>query len=158
LALRRGLHDLVKASITGSIIANVLLVFGGAAIAGGIRHRIVKFNRTAASLGTTMLVLSAIGLVVPAFFHTLSRRDASSPELRLDTEIAAVLLGTYLLYLVFTLKTHRALYTAGKRAPRKGASSSLARSVMRLGLATVAVALVAETLLNSLGAAAQAMH
>src|SRR6478609_6239228 len=60
LALRRGLTDLVKASLTGSIIGNVLLVFGLCALVGGIKHRPVqRFNRTAAGLGTTMLLLSA---------------------------------------------------------------------------------------------------
>src|SRR6478735_2476581 len=61
LALQKGLPGLVKASITGSIIGNVLLVFGAAAFVGGMRFNVQRFNRTAASLGTTMLLLSAIG-------------------------------------------------------------------------------------------------
>jgi Ca2+:H+ antiporter len=60
LALRAGLTDLVKASLTGSIIGNLLLVFGAAALVGGLRHPVQRFNRTAAGLGTTMLLLSAI--------------------------------------------------------------------------------------------------
>src|SRR4051812_3780202 len=84
LALHKGLPDLVKASITGSIIGNVLLVFGAAALAGGARHHTQRFNRTAAGMGTTMLLLSAIGLVVPAVFHRLAQ-SASAPtrELKL---------------------------------------------------------------------------
>src|SRR5687768_11034846 len=73
LALRAGLYDLVKASITGSIIGNVLLVFGLSAVMGGVRFQTQKFNRTAASLGATMLALSAIALVVPAIFHVIVR-------------------------------------------------------------------------------------
>ena len=73
LALREGLTDLVKASLTGSIIGNVLLVFGASALVGGLRHPVQRFNRTAAGLGTTMLLLSVIGLIVPAVFHLLSR-------------------------------------------------------------------------------------
>lgn len=69
IALHAGLYDLVKASITGSIIGNVLLVFGLSALIGGARFPSQTFNRTAASLGGTLLVLSAIGLVVPAIFH-----------------------------------------------------------------------------------------
>src|SRR5262245_47028381 len=69
MALRAGLYDVVKASITGSIIGNVLLVFGLSAVVGGARYSIQSFNKTAANLGTTMLTLSAIGLVVPAIFH-----------------------------------------------------------------------------------------
>ena len=111
LALHRGLIDLVKASITGSIIGNVLLVFGASALVGGARHHTQRFNRTAAGLGTTMLLLSAIGLVVPAVFHRVAR-TYSTRELKLDTEIAAVLLVTYCASLVFTLKTHRQLFGA----------------------------------------------
>src|SRR5262245_30495926 len=110
LALRHGLTDLVKASLTGSIIGNVLLVFGAAALAGGLRHPVQRFNRTAANSGTTMLLLSAIGLIVPAVFHWLSRGMPEPPDLELDTEIAVVLFATYCLSLVFTLKTHRHIY------------------------------------------------
>src|SRR4051812_13834705 len=103
-ALRRGLTDLVKASITGSILGNVLLVFGAAALVGGARHHTQRFNRTAAGVGTTMLLLSAIGLVVPAVFHRLANRDYDR-ELQLDTEIAVVLFLTYAAGLLFTLRT-----------------------------------------------------
>src|SRR5678816_1888224 len=92
LALQKGLPGLVKASITGSIIGNVLLVFGASALVGGLRFNVQTFNRTAAGLGTTMLLLSVIGLVVPAVFHYLLRGRA--PELTLDAEIAVVLLVT----------------------------------------------------------------
>ena len=111
LALRAGLVDLVKASLTGSIISNVLLVFGGAALVGGMRHSIQRVNRTAASLATTMLFLSAIGLIVPAVFHWLARMsERQPPDLQLDTAIAVVLFLTYCVSLLFKLKTHRQLY------------------------------------------------
>jgi Ca2+:H+ antiporter len=71
VALRAGLYDLVKASITGSIIGNVLLVFGLSALLGGLKFKTQRFNRTAASLGGTMLLLGVIALVVPAIFHML---------------------------------------------------------------------------------------
>ena len=80
IALREGLFDLVKASITGSIIGNVLLVFGLSALLGGLRHPTQRFNRTAASQGGTLLVLSGIGLVVPAIFHLLVRGIPGAPE------------------------------------------------------------------------------
>ena len=69
MALRAGLYDVVKASLTGSIIGNILLVFGLSALIGGVRFPVQTFNKTAANLGTTMLTLAAIGLVVPAIFH-----------------------------------------------------------------------------------------
>ena len=64
LALREGLFDLVKASLTGSIIGNELLIFGASALVGGWKHPIQHFNRTAADMGTTMLLLSTIALSV----------------------------------------------------------------------------------------------
>ena len=125
LALRRGLTDLVKASLTGSIIGNVLLVFGLCAIVGGVKRSVLKFNRTAAGMAATMLVLSAIGLTVPAVFHQLSRGRPDAPELTLDTEIAVVLFLTYCASLWFMLKTHRGLYD-GRREdgpPARGRSA-----------------------------------
>ncbi len=108
LALRAGMHDLVKASITGSIIGNILFVFGLSALLGGLKYHTQTFNRTAASMGATLLLLSAVGLVVPAIFHGLVSEAGAQRELSL--EIAVVLMVTYLLSLVFTLKTHSQLY------------------------------------------------
>jgi Ca2+:H+ antiporter len=156
LALRHGLTDLVKASLTGSIIGNVLLVFGAAALVGGLRHRVQRFNRTAAGLGTTMLWLSAIGLVVPAVFHYLSRGRGGA-ELTLDTEIAVVLLVTYCVSLVFTLGTHRALYSevitveTGAIPPDP---TPTRRWVLLLLASTAGVAIVSELLVSAVDSAA----
>lgn len=172
MALRAGLHDLVKASITGSIIGNVLLVFGLSALIGGIRFPAQKFNRTAASLGGTLLVLSAIGLVVPAIFHYVAIAPAAAGvlpqatttaraphELELSLEIAIVLMATYLLSLFFTLRTHRHLYTgdAGAHAMHEaGLVAPLRRSVGLLLLATVGVAVMAELLVGAAEVTAEA--
>src|SRR5262249_45404110 len=103
MALRAGLHEVVKASITGSIIGNVLLVLGISFIAGGVKYSILKFNRTAASLSTTLLALSAIALIVPGLFHRLAGAEAVRLERTLSLEIAIVLAITYILSLVFAL-------------------------------------------------------
>ena len=168
LALHAGLDDLVKASITGSIIGNVLLVFGLSALVGGIRYPSQTFNRTAASLGGTLLVLSAIGLVVPAIFHLAASQTlrggttAAAPphELELSLEIAVVLMATYLLHLLFTLRTHRGLYGGGEaaRAAEPGhAGPSTARSVGLLVAATVGVAVMAELLVGAAEVTAEAL-
>ena len=151
-ALREGLVDLVKASLTGSIISNLLLVFGAAAFVGGLRHPVQRFNRTAAGLSTTMLLLSTIGLVVPAVFHYLAR--GAAPELTLDAEIAVVLLATYCAGLVFTLRTHRTLYGPTPAAGPDDAASDHARTtrtaVLLLLGATVGVAIVSELLVGAI--------
>ena len=158
LALREGLTDLVKASITGSIIGNLLLVFGASALVGGLRHPVQHFNRTAAGLGTTMLLLSTIALVVPAVFHRLSRGVPDSPELKLDTEIAVVLFVTYCLSLIFKLRTHRD--SSGMAAQIDGGRDAKhpqgkKRWILMLLGATAAVAVVSEVMVGSVEATAK---
>jgi Ca2+:H+ antiporter len=160
LALREGLPDLVKASLTGSIIGNVLLVFGASALVGGLGRPVQRFNRTAAGVGTTMLLLSAIGLIVPAVFHYLARGRGASAELKLDTEIAVVLLVSYCLSLVFTLRTHRSLYGVAS-APATGheseTSGGTGRWVLMLLAATAGVAVVSELLVGAVTETATAL-
>jgi Ca2+:H+ antiporter len=161
VALRAGLFDLVKASITGSIIGNVLLVFGLSALVGGIKYESQRFNRTAAGLGSTLLVLSAVGLVVPAVFHMFAGTTAAAAatERNLSLEIAVVLMITYVLSLIFTLRTHKHLYMgdAGETAP-EGAHEEhapLGRSIGMLVLATIGVAIMAEFLVGAAEATAE---
>ena len=79
-ALSRGLDDVVKASLTGSIIGNLLLVLGRACWRAASKFRVQKFNRTAAGVGSTLMVLATIGLIVPAMFHHLARRASAGLE------------------------------------------------------------------------------
>lgn len=117
-AVARGpeMYPLVKASLTGSIIGNVLLVMGAAIVAGGFYFRQQQFNRTAASMGATLLALASVGLIMPAVFYHLFRTQSgvSGEGLQriesLSEEIALVLASIYLLNLFFTLVTHRDLF------------------------------------------------
>ena len=152
-ALRAGYIDLVKASLTGSIIGNTLLVFGLAALVGGVRRPVQRFNRTAAGLATTMLLLSVVALVVPAVFHALSRRAGQEPELRMDTEIAVVLLVTYCASLVFTFKTHRQPHKQVGPPPR----TSISQSIALLVGATAGVAWMSELLVGAISEAARVL-
>lgn len=161
VALRAGLYDLVKASITGSIIGNVLLVFGAAALYGGLKFQRLRFNPTAAALGTTMLVLSAIGLVVPAIFHVIVQDSPTAPENALSLEIAVVLMATYLASLVFTLKTHRHLYTGSAHgeegAPAVPPTTSAWPPIIVLLVSTAGIALMSEVLVGAVDEAARAV-
>ena len=153
IALNAGLHDLVKASITGSIIGNVLLVFGLSALMGGLRFQTQTFNATAASLGTTLLVLSTVGMLVPAIFHLVVRgSEAVASEQDLSLEICIVLFITYILSLIFTLKTHRHLYGAGGHGGEhatEGEAPSVRKAVGLLVIATIGVAVMAELLVGA---------
>jgi Ca2+:H+ antiporter len=164
-ALRAGLFDVVKASLTGSIIGNVLLVLGLAIVAGGARRERQTFDRAAAAVGSTLLALAVVGLVVPALFHQFAEGavastalDAASEaaiERGLSLEIAVVLFAAYLLSLWFSLSTHRHLY-AGQGHPAEGgaarAGSPLGPAATLL-LATALIAWMSELLVGAVGEA-----
>ncbi|HEV8718740.1 MAG TPA: calcium/proton exchanger [Candidatus Binatia bacterium] len=168
MALRAGLYEVVKASITGSIISNALLVLGMSILVGGLKFTRQTFNRTAAGLGTALLALSAIGLVVPAIFHFITRSDPTVivrgdpvvSEQGLSLEIAIILFVTYFLSLVFTLRTHSHLYvgdavaTGDKTVGR--AEWGTRKSVLVLLVATACVTLMSEFLVSTIEHAAQA--
>ena len=105
-ALKNGLITVVKASLTGSIIGNLLLTLGLAMFAGGLRYPHQKFNVHSARLSMSMMFLAVAGLMVPALFHFTSR----SAENEISLQIAVILLLVYGLSLVYTLVTHRKLF------------------------------------------------
>ena len=161
VALNAGLYDLVKASITGSIIGNVLLVFGLSALLGGLKFKTQRFNRTAASLGGTMLLLGVIALVIPAIFHMLVGERVAATEQKMSLLIAVVLMATYLLSLVFSLRTHSHLYRATNEAAgddtAKGVLWPRGRSVLVLLIAAALVAVMSELLVGSVEHATEVM-
>ncbi len=126
-ALARGpeFYPLVKASLTGSIIGNVLLVMGVSIVAGGIYHRKQEFNRTNAGMSATLLALASVGLIMPAVYFHLFRagRGLQAENVEriefLSEEIAAVLAGVYVLSLVFSFITHRDLLGGLGDAPAR---------------------------------------
>ena len=162
MALQKGLHDVVKASLTGSIIGNILLVLGAAFLAGGVKHKRQVFNAVGARSQASMLTLAAIALIVPAAYHFLGGREALLHETGLSLEIALVLLVTYGLSLLFSLKTHRHLFTgssaeAGRLQDGRGAHWSVGRSLVVLALATVLVGWMSEILVGSVEQAAHSL-
>ena len=159
IALKAGLIDVVKASLTGSIIGNILLVLGASILAGGLKHETQYFNRTAASLGVTLLALSVISLIIPAIFHLLVSGQSAAHERELSLEIAIVLFVCYILSLVFSLRTHKHLYV-GQSSGESGESGeseealgvetwSQKKSLLVLIGATVVVAMMSEFLVGA---------
>ncbi len=167
VALQRGLHDVVKASLTGSIIGNVLLVLGAACLAGGVGRERQHFDRQAAGIGSTLLALAAIGLVVPAMFHfategamargalTAAREDILSRGLSL--EISVVLFAAYLLSLLFSLRTHRHLYAGAGHGATETVRATPLRAVLTLLVATALVAWMSELLVGAVEEASHAL-
>src|SRR5215470_789156 len=109
-ALRAGIHDVVKASIIGSIVGNILLVLGAAMLAGGLRHREQHFNAAGARAQATMMTLAAITLILPAAFQIALGASAAVNLVPLSTSISIVLFVVYGLYLAYTLVTHSSLF------------------------------------------------
>lgn len=152
MALRKGNLLLVKASIAGSIIGNLLFVLGLSIFLGGLRREKQSFNLTAASASTSMLLISAFALVIPALFHAvIPAARLASVERSLSVVIALILLSLYILNLVFSLKTHSHLFNEEEGESHEEVLEwSVGKSVVILLIATAFVGLMAEFLLHSL--------
>jgi Ca2+:H+ antiporter len=166
MALSKGLIGVVKASITGSIIGNILLVLGASILAGGMRFPRQTFNQTAARISATSLSLAAVGLIIPTIFHLAADRQPGgwSPqaEQSLSLAIAAVLFITYILSLVFSLITHKELFGGevggkGERGEENHAAWSVSKAITILALATMLVAFMSEFLVSSVEAARESL-
>lgn len=164
MALRAGLIDVVKASITGSIIGNLLLVLGVSVFAGGVTHRVQRFNKTAARVSCTALILASAALVIPTVFHAAAARHPGGwtpeAEQRLSFALALVMLATYAAILIFSLVTHRELYVGSGPDPKQAKEKEehepvwpVSKAVIVLLGATVLVAWVSEFLVSGVEAA-----
>ena len=156
-ALRAGLHEVVKASLAGSIVGNILLVLGAAMLAGGLRHRPEQhFNAPGARSQATMLTLAVIALILPAAYVRLG----ATPGLpSLSVWISAVLIGVYAANLLFALVTHQSLF-AGSHEAEEGAHAapwSAGRAGLVLAAATAAIAWMSEILVGALEPATHAL-
>jgi Ca2+:H+ antiporter len=148
LALRRGLTEVVQASLSGSIIGNLLLVLGGAMLAGGLRHPVQKFSSLAVESQLGSLALAVFALLLPAvFFHLAQIAHHEELALTLSAWVAGVLLVVYAAALLFSLKTHRHLLGGGHEA---GQPRWTSRQAVGFLLASGAgTALVSEVLVGS---------
>jgi Ca2+:H+ antiporter len=151
-ALFKGYDEVVKASLAGSILGNVLLVLGASLLAGGLKHSTQTFNRTAAGVGATMLVLASFGLLIPAIFHSLPEVTARDIGLEheLSIGVSLILIFTYVAHLVFSLVTHRNLFNPDNADPHEEADHwSNRTATVVLIVATLLVAWMSEILVGA---------
>ena len=165
-ALHKGLEGVVKASITGSIIGNMLLVLGLSLIAGGAKFKAQKFDRTAASTSATALTLAAIALLIPTVFHLVAAQVpvasggwTPQKEQNLSLAISIVLFLTYIGTLYFSLVTHKDLFVGeaiqgaaqevGHEEEESGEHWTKGKSILILLIATAFVALISEFLVGA---------
>jgi Ca2+:H+ antiporter len=165
-ALTKGLQEVVKASIVGSIIGNVLLVMGAAMLVGGWKRDKQSFNRTAANAQSAMLLLALAALIFPAVFQLIhggglpgvgeERVDFGSDLEKLSLGVALVLLVSYGLGLLFSLRTHRSVfnpYDESAHDEEEAHHWDVRRAAIYLAVSAVAVGLMSEILVGSISEA-----
>jgi Ca2+:H+ antiporter len=168
-ALGQGLHEVVKASLIGSMLGNILLVLGASMFVGGLGRDRQRFDRTAASSQSAMLLLAAVALVMPAIFELVQGnglplpgdeiRDYPSDVEHLSLAVALVLMATYGAGLWFSLRTHRDLFNPdysalGSEEEEEIEPWTVRKAVGMLALAGVAVGVMSEILVGSISEAA----
>jgi Ca2+:H+ antiporter len=172
-ALEKGLHEVVKASLVGSILGNILLVMGAAMLVGGLSggrtRRVQKFGQTAASVQSTMLLLAVAALIMPGVFALVEGDGLPHPGdaivnygstlEHLSLAVAIVLIFSYAAGLLFSLKTHAALFN-----PHEDESTiedrgdwSTRRSVLALAISGALVGVLSEILVGSIEETSQAI-
>ena len=162
-ALLEGLQEVVKASIVGSIIGNILLVMGAAMLVGGLPRDKQTFSRTAANAQSAMLMLALAALIFPAIFQLIhggglpgvgeERVDFGSELEQLSFGVAIVLLLSYVAGLIFSLKTHRAVFNPFGEEEEEEHHWTVKRAAIFLAVSAVAVGLMSEILVGSISEA-----
>jgi Ca2+:H+ antiporter len=153
-ALRAGFFDMVRASIIGSILANLMLATGIAFFVGGLRYHTQEYNAGAARLYSSMMLISAVSLGVPSAFNRFFSPEGTLPEEKLvNLGAAVVLLASYGLYLVFLLRTHPDFFQSAAATEveqgHHGAPWSAGRAVGLLVGASLLAALMSEILVGA---------
>ena len=147
-AIKAGLLEVVKASITGSIISNLLLVLGAAMLTGGLKFKNQTFNRTAAMSSGATLFLAVIALVMPAILLQTAPDVSQKVIGNLSVTVSILMILVYLSSIIFSLWTHKHLYT--EEVGKYVAKWSKMKSILILLTSTVLVAWVSEILVGSI--------
>jgi Ca2+:H+ antiporter len=153
-ALRAGQYMLVKASIAGAIVTNSLFMLGASFLLGGLKFRLQEFNQSNARMQAGLLFLASIALLVPS---AVSNADSATPKFNQELSIALafLLIATYGLSLLFSLKTHSELFASPEHAEPDEVHWPISLAVITLAVVTVLVALVSEVFVESVQIAAE---
>jgi Ca2+:H+ antiporter len=167
-ALNEGLQEVVKASLVGSILGNILLVMGAAMLVGGLKRERQTFDRTAASAQSLMLLLAVVALIMPAIYELVIGGALPSPtdtaeqfpsELeQMSLVVAVVLLASYAAGLLFSLRTHKDLFNPPHgEEDHIGEAWSVRKAVIALAVAGIAVGVMSEILVGSITEASESI-
>jgi Ca2+:H+ antiporter len=146
-ALREGLTDLVKASLTGSIIGNTLLVFGASAVAGGVKHGAQRFDARVAGRHSAMMILAVSAMALPAVFATVVQSAYVREEVSIGVSI--LLLLTYAAYIYYSYFSKEGRAAATEEDPHGGSAWPLSKSLALLGGAVLGTVAASELLVGT---------
>lgn len=156
VALRAGLYDMIRASLAGAILANMLLGLGLAFLIGGLRHHDQDFNPRGAQMQVSLMIMAVISLTVPGSFHTLVNVETLHLERYLNVGVAVVLLISYALNLVFMLKTHPEVFASEQlQLGEEEAIWPVGKAVGLLVAASVGAAWMSEVLVGAVEGASR---
>ena len=156
-ALRAGEYMLVKASIVGAIVTNTLFVLGASFLLGGLKHHVQEYNRVSARMQAGMLFLATVALVVPSAVADADFVAGAAFTHKLSVGLALLLIVTYGLGMLFSLKTHRELFASPESGETGEDPWPLGLALATLAGVTVLVALVSEVFVESVQKAAEAL-
>ena len=157
VAISAGKLELVKASIIGSILGNLLFVLGFSLLLGGIKHGVQQFDRDRVSVDATLVVLAAIVLGVPSLFNELIVSDAEKIEW-LSLSTAGVVLLLYLLTLLYTFRQPNNAPKAAEAEPQSHPGAwGVQKSLYIMTIAVIGLAIMSEFLVGSLDAATEVL-
>jgi len=155
-ALRAGEYTLVKASIVGAIVTNTLFMLGASFLLGGLKYHVQEFNRAAARLQSGLLFLATIALLIPSAVAEADSVSGAGITQKLSLGLAVLLIVGYGLGLLFTLRTHREVFSGAEHAEASEAPWPIGLALATLTGVTVLVALVSEIFVESVHKAAEA--
>jgi Ca2+:H+ antiporter len=156
-AMKAGLFDVVKASIAGSVIGNILLVLGLSMLAGGLKYKTQYFNQKIIDVTSSMLLFAVIGLSIPAIFtYTVSADLLTTRYEGLSVVVAVIMFLIYILSLVFSFYTHKDLY-ATEKEEEEAPKCSLKRAIIMLIVATVLIGIESELFVGTVEPMTKAM-
>jgi Ca2+:H+ antiporter len=153
-ALRAGQYTLVKASIAGAIVTNTLFMLGASFLLGGLKYHLQDFNRASARLQAGLLFLATVALLMPSAVAEVTSGAIVAQKLSLG--LAALLMVGYGLGLLFTLRTHREVFSGTAHGEEGEGPWPIGLALATLGGVTVLVALVSEIFVESVQKAAEA--
>lgn len=159
VALQQGLFDVVRASIVGVILGNLLFVVGLSFLLGGLRKAEQKYNRQGAMMQRSVLMIAAISMTMPSLFHNFVAIDTLPKALAFNAGVAVVLLVTYALSLVFMLKTHPHHFHPEdwECSPHPKGKSGTIRAILQIAVATALLAMLSEIIMSSVEATGEAL-